>query len=220
VKAEAIVFDMYGTVANLAAVTRACEDLVEKPAEFGSFWRMKQLEYTFLLSIMEDYQDFWQVTEAALHFTVKATREQLTQEQQSFLMEKWLRPEPFPDARDGLERMKGRYPLAILSNGSPRMLESGLEHAGLDSCFDQVISVEEVKVYKPSPAVYGLVPSRLGIAREGVLFVSSNSFDVIGAGKYGFQTCWIKRAENPLDLLGVEPDLVVSSFEELAFLVR
>jgi 2-haloacid dehalogenase len=218
-KPDGIVFDMYGTVADLSAVTKACEEVVTDPAEFGSLWRLKQLEYTFLLSLMEDYMDFWQVTESALQFTVETIEAQLTQQQKNLLMRSWLRPQPFQDALAGLRRMKGRYPLAILSNGSPKMLNEGLEYAGLETYFDWVLSVEEVQVFKPSPKVYGLAPTRMGIGKEGILFVSSNSFDVVGAKKYGFRTCWIRRMRGPLDPLGAEPNLVVSGFEELVGLL-
>jgi 2-haloacid dehalogenase len=218
VRPDAIVFDMYGTVTNLKAVSNACADLVEDPAGFGALWRSKQLEYTFLSSLMEDYEDFWQVTEAALHYATAATGSRLTEGQRSSLMQSWLRPEPYEDAFKGLQEMKDRYPLAILSNGSRGMLKKGLNHAGLESFFDHVLSVDEVKVFKPSPKVYGLAPNRLGVCKERILFVSSNSFDVVGAKKYGFQTAWIRREEVPLDPLGETPDYVVSSFEELALL--
>jgi len=219
VKPEAIVFDMYGTVANLDAVNKACVELVGDPTQFGSLWRLKQLEYTFLLSMMGDYRDFWQVTEAALQFTVDATGAQLTQGQQSSLMESWLRPEPFEDAVGCLKKLRGRYPLAILSNGGPRMLREGLKHAGLNSFFDEVLSVDEVKAFKPSPEVYDLAQQRLRVSKEKVFFVSSNSFDVVGSKKYGFHTCWIRRAVSPLDPLGQPPDHIVRNFEELARLV-
>lgn len=217
-KPDAIVFDMYGTVADLAAVREACENLVADPGQFATLWRAKQLEYTFLLSLMRNYLDFWQVTEASLQFAIEATGAGLTQGERSSLMQSWLRPEPFEDALAGLRSMGGRYPLAILSNGSPRMLREGLKYAGLEQLFDPVISVEEVGVYKPSPDVYGLVQARMGISKEKTLFVSSNSFDVVGAKKYGLTTCWIKRAKSPLDPLGETPDYAVSGFDELALL--
>lgn len=214
-KPEAIVFDMYGTVANLAAVTRTCSEAVKNPDTFGSIWRSKQLEYTFLLSLMEDYLDFWQVTESALQFTAAATGEELTHNTRNRLMQSWLEPEPYGDAVAGLKWMKDRYPLAILSNGSPQMLDQGLKYAGLEDYFDLVLSVADVRIFKPSPKVYGLAVSRLGVEKERVVFVSSNSFDVIGAKKFGFFACWIRRTESPLDSLGMKPNLIVSSFGEL-----
>ena len=219
-KPDVIVFDMYGTVANLSAVTEACANLVEDPARFGSLWRSKQLEYTFLRSLMEDYEDFWQVTGAALQYTIEVTGAQLTEKQRSSLMQSWLRPQPYEDAFKGLQEMKQRCLLAILSNGSSRMLTDGIRYAGLVSYFDHVLSVDAVRVFKPSPKVYGLVPDRLGVGKKQTLFVSSNSFDVVGAKKYGFQTVWIRREESPLDPLGEAPDHIVSSFEELSTLVE
>jgi 2-haloacid dehalogenase len=209
---------MYGTVANLDAVTRACAEFAEDPAEFGSLWRSKQLEYTFLLSLMDDYVDFWEATLMALEFAIDAAGEKFTKGQKDLLMNSWLRPEAYEDAYEGLQKLKRHFPLAILSNGSPKMLREGLKFAALDGFFDKILSVEKVRVFKPSPKVYELAPTELKVSKEKILFVSSNSFDVVGARKYGFHTCWIRRTEQVLDPLGEVPDHIVSSFEELASL--
>jgi 2-haloacid dehalogenase len=114
-----------------------------------------------------------------------------------------------------LPRLKARYPLAVLSNGSPKMLRTGLERTGLRSHFRWVISVDAVKLYKPSPRVYQLALKHMKLKKEKILFVSSNSFDAVGAKSFGFKVCWINRSGAPLDPLGPTPDLVVKSFDEL-----
>ena len=219
VRPKGIVFDMYGTVADLNAVTVACQDLVEDPKAFGTLWRTKQIEYTFLVTMMNDYKGFWELTRSALDFTCAALGAGLSDEEMTKLMQQWLRPSPYADAAEGLERLKGTCPLMILSNGTPEMLRVGLEHASLNSYFDAVLSVEETRAFKPDPRVYHLAHKRIGAPREEILFVSSNSFDVVGAKKYGFYTAWIKRVDAPLDPLGVSPDCTIANFGELAGLV-
>jgi 2-haloacid dehalogenase len=214
-RVKGIAFDMYGTVVDVGAVALACKGVAPDPGAFTAQWRAKQLEYTFLRSLMGKYQDFWRVSEQALEFTIQRFGLQASREQRKRLMEAWLHPSPYSEVAGALPRLKERYPLAVLSNGSPRMLRAGLEAAGLLPHFRWVISVDAVKLYKPSPKVYQLAPSRMKLKKGEVLFVSSNSFDVIGAKSFGFRVCWINRTVAPLDPLGPKPDLVVKSFDEL-----
>jgi len=211
----AIVFDLYGTVVDVGAVAEACRDVAADPAAFTAQWRAKQLEYSFLRTAMGRYRDFWAVSGEALDFTLRRFGVTADRAQRRRLMEAWLQPTPYPDASEALARLAARFPLAILSNGSPRMLRTGLRRAGLASHFRWVLSVDAVKVYKPSPRVYQLAPRALRVPKERILFVSSNSFDVIGAKAFGFRVCWINRAGAPLDALGMAPDAVVKSFAEL-----
>ncbi len=210
-----IAFDMYGTVVDVGAVAEACKEIAPDPVAFNAQWRAKQLEYTFLRSLMGKYRDFWKVSEQALEFTIQRFGVEVSPEQRRRLMEAWLRPSPYPEVAKALPRLKARYPLAVLSNGSPTMLRTGLERTGLGSSFRWVISVDAVKLYKPSPRVYQLAPKHMKLKKEKILFVSSNSFDVVGAKSFGFKVCWINRSGAPLDPLGPTPDLVVRSFDEL-----
>ena len=164
---------------------------------------------------MGKYQDFWRVSEQALAFAFERFRVTASPEQYRHMMDAWLHPKPYPEVAAALPRLKERYPLAVLSNGSPRMLRAGLEHSGLRLHFRWVISVDAVKVYKPSPRVYDLAPKHMKLRKNEILFVSSNSFDVIGAKAFGFRVCWINRTGAPLDPLGPKPDLTVKSFDEL-----
>jgi 2-haloacid dehalogenase len=213
---KGIAFDMYGTVVDVGAVADACREVAPDPVAFNAQWRAKQLEYTFLRSLMGRYQDFWRVSEQALDFTIQRFRLQVSPEQRRRLMEAWLHPTPYPEVAAALRRLAERYPLAVLSNGSPKMLRRGLERTDLRPHFTRVISADEVKVYKPSPKVYQLAPRHLRLKKEQVLLVSSNSFDVVGAKSFGFKVCWLNRTGAPLDPLGPRADLVVKSFDELA----
>ncbi len=213
--AKAVAFDMYGTVVDVGAVAEACTEVVPDPAAFTTQWRTKQLDYTFLRTLMGKYRDFWAVSEQALEYTARRFHVDLTPEQRRRLMEAWLRPRPYPEVPAALALLKERYPLAILSNGSPRMLRTGLAYSGLTPHFRWVISAHAAKRYKPAPEVYALGPKRMKLAKGHILFVSSNSWDVAGAKSFGFKVCWINRTETPLDPLGPKPDLVVRTFDEL-----
>ena len=210
-----IAFDMYGTLVDVGAVADACREIAPDPGAFNAQWRAKQLEYTFLRSLMGRYQDFWRVSEQALAFTIQRFGLQVSREQRRRLLDAWLHPSPYPEVAAALPRLKEQYPLAVLSNGSPKMLRSGLERTGLMSYFRWVISVDVVKLYKPSPEVYELVPRKMKMKKEDILFVSSSSFDVVGAKSFGFKVCWINRGGAPLDPLGPKPDIVVRSFDDL-----
>lgn len=215
-RVKGLVFDMYGTVVDVGAVAEACREVAPDPAAFNSQWRAKQLEYTFLRTLMGKYRDFWKVTEEALDFTIRRFGLQVTTEMRQRLLEAWLRPTPYPEVAAALPRLKEKYPLAVLSNGTPKMLRTGLEQTGLRPYFRWVLSVDAVKLYKPAPRVYQLAPKHLRLPKGEILFVSSNGFDVVGAKSFGFKVCWINRTGAPLDPLGPKADLVVKSFEELA----
>jgi 2-haloacid dehalogenase len=212
---KGLAFDMYGTVVDVGAVAEACKAVAPDPVAFNLQWRAKQLEYTFLRSLMGKYQDFWKVSEQALEFTIRRFGLQVSPEQRKKLMEAWLYPRPYPEVASALPRLQERYSLAILSNGSPKMLRAGLERSGLRPYFRWVISVDSVKQYKPSPRVYQLAPRTMRLGKGEILFVSSNSFDVVGAKSFGLRVCWINRGGVPLDPLGPRPDLTVENFDDL-----
>ncbi len=214
-RVRGIAFDMYGTVVDVGAVAEACKEVAPDPVAFNAQWRAKQLEYTFLRSLMGRYQDFWKVTDQALDFTIRRFGLQVSPERRRRLLEAWLHPRPYPEVATTLPGLKERYPMAVLSNGSPKMLRLGLQRTGLIPLFRWVISADAVRLYKPSPKVYQLAPRHMKMKKEEILFVSSNSFDVVGAKSFGFKVCWISRTGAPLDPLGPKPDLVVGSLDEL-----
>ncbi len=215
-KPRAIVFDAYGTLFDVhSVIARAGSGLSGDLQALSALWRQKQLEYTWLLSLMERYEDFWEVTQAALRWAVQHLKIEAGETQLDSLMQAYLVPSVFPDARSALDQLNAR-PAAILSNGTPKMLESAVRHNGFDSCFTEVISVDSVKTYKPSPRVYAMGPETLKIPADEILFVSSNSWDAAGAKAFGYQVCWCNRTGAQMEQLGFTPDLVVSRLDEIA----
>src|SRR5246500_312561 len=167
---RAITFDAYGTLFDVHSVIATCSrKFPGQGAELSKLWRAKQLEYTWLRSLMGQYEDFWTVTESALSFACNSLSLACPPETRRELMESYLHLEVFPDVRPMLAELS-QYKLAILSNGSPKMLAAAGESAGLRGVFTAVISADEVKIYKPSPRVYGLISQRLGVPESTVGF--------------------------------------------------
>jgi 2-haloacid dehalogenase len=217
---RAVVFDAYGTLFDVAAVSRACAGVVADPAAFVALWRAKQLEYAFLRALMRRYADFWDVTRDALSYAAAATGTVLASPQATALLEAWYHVEPFPDAPPALRELKARgLALAILSNGAPPMLDRLVRETGLAGLFDRLLSVDALGTYKPDPSVYGLVERELGVPPAAALFVSSNFWDVAGARSFGLRVCWINRAGAPPDQLGQQPTHVLRSLGELPALL-
>ncbi len=211
---RAFVFDAYGTLFDVHSVVEAARAVTPDPHALSLLWRQKQLEYTWLRSLMGRYQDFWLVTGQALRFALRRLGITAGESQIEALMSAYLTLSPFPEVPAALRALRGR-PLAVLSNGSPRMLESAVRSSGLGAAFDHVLSVDTVGVYKPSPLVYDLAVRALNLPAGEVLFVSSIAWDVAGAGAYGFRTCWCNRANAPADELDVTPDYEVDRLDAI-----
>ncbi len=212
---RAIAFDAYGTLFDVHSVMTACREVTADPEALSLQWRAKQLEYTWLRSLMGRYEDFWEVTRAALRFALRRLQVEASEAQVARLMEAYLSLSPFPEVPETLRGLHPRYPLAILSNGSPRMLQAAVESSGLKPYLHHVISVDGLRIYKPDPRVYALAPGTLGVPANTVAFVSSNAFDVIGAKAFGLRVCWCNRAGTPLDELGLAPDVTVRRLDEI-----
>jgi 2-haloacid dehalogenase len=208
------VFDAYGTLFDVHSVVEAGRALTDDPVALSVLWRQKQLEYTWLRSLMGRYEDFWSVTEAALRYSVKRLGLRADEAALARLMDAYLTLACFPEVPTALARLAGR-PRAILSNGAPRMLAAAVASSGLGAALDHVISVDRVKVYKPAPAVYALGPATLGVPAGELLFVSSNAWDVAGAKAAGYRVAWCNRTGAPEEELGVRADCVVSNLSEL-----
>ena len=217
---EALAFDVYGTLVDPLGVETELRRLFPgEAAEVSRSWRQKQLEYTFRLTAMERYEDFERVTRKALEYALAAqpAGRELGAPEKDLLMSRYDDLEPFPDAVPGLECLRAAgHATAVFSNGSPRMLRSLMEATGLAEHFSEVISVDEVGAYKPSPKVYRHAARRLGRPIGEVRLVSSNPFDVVGAEAAGMQAAWIDRSGGLFDTLGPPPDVVVDSLTELA----
>jgi 2-haloacid dehalogenase len=220
---KAIAFDAYATLFDVFSVTALGEELFPgKGDALAQLWRLKQLQYSLLRSLMGRHRDFWRLTEDGLVYAAKSLGLDLTADKRARLLEAYLTLAAFPDVKPGLAALKERgLRLAILSNGEPRMLESAARSAGIVDLLDAILSVEEVKIFKPSPRVYQLAPERLRVPPGDLGFVSSNCWDVAGAASTGLQTFWIqRRAAEPPEELGFTADHIVSTITDLAALVR
>lgn len=215
---KALVFDAYGTLFDVLSVTSLCELLFPgSGTALAVTWRSKQLQYSLLRSMMERYADFWRITQDALVYSTKVLALDLTSEKEARLMEAYRTLHSFPDVEPGFQQLKSKgVRLAILSNGAPEMLQSAAASAGIADLLDEIISVDEIKVYKPSPRVYQLASARLGVATEHIGFVSANSWDVAGATSAGLTAFWIQRAAaEPPEELGYRASRVVHAITDL-----
>jgi 2-haloacid dehalogenase len=196
--ASAYVFDAYGTLFDVhAAIARYRAAAGIDADRFSEIWRTKQLEYTWTLTLAGHYTDFWTLTERALDFAF-ARVPSVDRSLRSKLLEAYLTLDAFPDARTALAMLKTQgLRLAILSNGTPRMLAAAVKAAGIAAYLDAVLSVDTLRRYKPLPEVYTLATDAFGLRRSDVGFVSSNRWDVMGANSFGFQAYWVNRAGMP-----------------------
>jgi len=217
---QALAFDAYGTLFDVHSVISTCNQVFpDKGPALSQLWRAKQLEYTWLRSLMGRYEDFWQVTESALAFACRSLKLDCPPVTRQKLMDAYLHLDPFPEVRQALQSLS-RYKLAILSNGSPRMLAGVVESTGLKGVFADVISVDEVEIFKPNPRVYELAPRHLKVPQAAIGFISSNFWDIAGAKSFGLWTCWINRGKTPEDELGFRPDATIASLAELVHRLR
>jgi 2-haloacid dehalogenase len=203
---KALVFDAYGTLFDVHSVVQRSETFWPgKGAALSQLWRTKQLEYTWQRSLMRRYAAFSQVTREALEYACAALGLDLDAARVGALMQEYLRLATYPEVAGALEALRVRK--AILSNGSPDMLGPLVAQSGI--ALDAVLSVDEVRVFKPAPEVYQLAVDRLGVAKDEIGFVSSNCWDALGAKSFGFQVFWINRLKAPVDALGFAPDAIV-----------
>ena len=215
----ALVFDAYGTLFDVHSVTALCDELWPgKGAQLSQLWRTRQLEYTWLRSLMGRYEDFVRVTEASLRYACAALKLPYDDAKRERLMRAYLHLATFPEVKDALGELRG-IRLAILSNGGPAMLRDLVTNSGLAALIPDVLSVDELKIYKPSPKVYQLAVDRLGVPAASIGFVSSNGWDAVGAKSFGFRTFWVNRAGAPRDELGFAPDHELGSLTELPALL-
>jgi len=215
---EALAFDMYGTLVDPIRIWKQLERYLPDDAQrIAELWRQKQLEYTFRLTAMERYEDFEQVTRKALDYALATAGREIDTYQRSSLMAQYNDLERFADVEPGLQLLKDAgFTIVVFSNGSPTMLTSIMNAAGLNSYCEGFVSVDEVHAYKPSPKVYRHVANRLSRPIEQVRLISSNSFDVVGAEAAGMQASWVNRSGGIFDTLAPPPQSVVRSLVELA----
>lgn len=240
---DAFVFDAYGTLFDVHSVYEVTSQQFPDHGELiTQVWRLKQLEYTWLRSQMQSYRSFWEISEESLVFTLKAIGLPTDKDIIDRILDKYLHLDPYPECLDALESLSG-VPLAILSNGNQEVLDALVKNTGLDSRLKAVISVDQVRTFKPSPKTYELVEKTLHVKPENVMFVSSNSFDATAAKQFGFQVSWIERVtpqamaaeiasrdvvdpttmfkilRMQLENFDLEPDFRLSSLSDLASLI-
>ena len=212
---QAFLFDAYGTLFDVhSVVVRAGTGIAGDLQALSRLWRQKQLEFTWLRALMERYEDFSRITEAALRTALAQLQMEATEPQIQRLLVAYLAPAVFPDAKAALEALS-HFPRAILSNGTPAMLKAAVHNNGLESYFSSIISVDQVKTYKPSPRVYQLGVETLHLPAKEILFVSSNAWDAAGAKAFGYSVCWCNRSGRPMDRLGFAPDMVVTGLDQM-----
>ena len=213
---RAFIFDAYGTLFDVNAACRELSiEVGEKWQELSTLWRLRQVEYTWLRNSMNAYIDFWQITSDSLDYamdTLNINNKNL----RSNLLKLYLKLEAYSEVKGVLEKLKEEgFKTGILSNGSKKMLDSAVKNANISGLLDEVISVEECKVYKPSNKVYELVEIKMGIKKEQVLFFSSNAWDMHAASNYGFKTIWVNRFNAKLERLPGKPLKIVNSLEKI-----
>ena len=218
-KIKAIIFDAYGTLFDVNSAAEKCkEKLGDKWEGFANYWRTTQLEYTWLRSLMRRHKDFWQITEDSLDKSMNFYN--IDNSMRSELLNLYKVLSPFTEAKDALKKLKqSNYKLAILSNGTPDLLNELVVSNQLKDIFDDIFSVEEVGIFKPDSKVYDLPINKYNIEKNEVLFLSANTWDVSGAGNYGYNTVWVNRNNNIFDKLDFEPNKQISNLSELLDLI-
>mgnify|MGYP003972693737 CR=1 FL=1 len=212
---KAVVFDAYGTLFDVSSIAGACRDLFGADGDrLCALWRSKQLEYTWLRSLMGRYEDFDKVTNDALRHCCTALGLELNGADEEELMRRYDHLDTYPENVAALRALAG-YRLMILSNGTPSMLAAVVKNNGLESVFERLISVRRLGVYKPDPRVYLLACDETGLQPDDIAFVSSNYFDIAGAAAFGYRAFWVnRRAEKP-DMLGSDASAVLDSLAQL-----
>ncbi len=218
-KIKAIIFDAYGTLFDVNSAAEKCkEKLGDKWEGFANYWRTTQLEYTWLRSLMRRHKDFWQITEDSLDKSMNIYN--IDNSMRSELLNLYKVLSTFTEVRDALKKLKqSNYKLAILSNGTPDLLNELVVSNQLKDIFDDIFSVEEAGIFKPDSKVYDLPINKYNIEKNEILFLSANTWDVSGAGNYGYNTVWVNRNNNIFDKLDYEPIQQISNLSELLDLI-
>ena len=204
-KCKAIVFDAYGTLFDVNSAAEKCKGKIgDKWEAFSYFWRATQLEYTWLRSLMKRHKDFWQITEDSLDKSMKVFN--IDKNMKNELLNLYKILSPYPEVKEILENLKDKnFKLAILSNGTPALLKGLVKNNNLNDLFDDLFSIEEVKIYKPDSKVYDLPVKKYKVKPEEIVFLSANTWDVSGGGNYGYNSIWVNRSNHTFDKLDYSP---------------
>ena len=212
---KAIVFDAYGTLFDVnSAVEKSKDKIGNKWENFANFWRTTQLEYTWLRSLMKKHKNFWQITEDSLDKSMETF--QIDKSLRNNLLSLYKELSPYPEVKNVLENLKKKsFKLAILSNGTPELLNHLVKSSNLENLFDDIFSVEEVKIYKPDPKVYDIPVNKYKVTKGEITFLSANTWDVSGAGNYGYNSIWVNRNNSVFDKLDYKPKNEVKNLKQL-----
>jgi len=212
---KAIIFDAYGTLFDVNSAAEKCKSKIgDKWESFANYWRTTQLEYTWLRSMMERHKDFWNITEDSLNKAMKVFEIDISMKNELLDLYKIL--SPYPEVKDTLQKLKDKnYKLAILSNGTPEILNELVYSNNLKNLFDNIFSIEDVGIFKPSSKVYDIPIKKYNIKKNEVAFLSSNTWDVSGGGNYGYNSIWVNRNRNIFDNLDFKPIYEIDNLIEL-----
>ena len=212
---KAIVFDAYGTLFDVNSAAEKRKDKIgNKWENFANFWRTTQLEYTWLRSLMKKHKNFWQITEDSLDKSMETF--QIDKSLRNDLLSLYKELSPYPEVKNVLENLKKKsFKLAILSNGTPELLNHLVKSSDLENLFDDIFSVEEVKIYKPDPKVYDIPINKYKVSKGEITFLSANTWDVSGAGNYGYNSIWVNRNNSVFDKLDYKPKNEVKNLKQL-----
>ena len=216
---KAIIFDAYGTLFDVNSAAEKCKDKIgDKWEPFANFWRTTQLEYTWLRSLMGRHKDFWQITEDSLDKSMKAFNIDSSMKNELLNLYKIL--SPYKEVPETLKALKEKkFKLAILSNGTPSLLDELVKSNNLDNLFDDLFSIEEVGIYKPNSKVYDIPIKKYRIKKNEIAFLSANTWDVSGGGNYGYKSIWVNRNNNIFDNLDYVPQNQIKNLSELLNLI-
>ena len=214
-KTKAVVFDAYGTLFDVNSAAEKCKDKIGAKWEtFANFWRTTQLEYTWLRSLMKRHKNFWDITEDSLDKSMEVFN--INKNMKNELLSLYKILSPYPEVREVLENLKKKnFKLAILSNGTPDLLNELVENNKLNNLFDDLFSIEDVKIYKPDPSVYELPVEKYKIKSGEITFLSANTWDVSGGGNFGYNSIWVNRNNSVFDILDFQPKNEINNLTHL-----
>ena len=212
---KAIIFDAYGTLFDVNSAAEKCKNKIgDKWEGFANYWRTTQLEYTWLRSLMNRHKNFWQVTEDSLDKSMKVFK--VENSMRNELLDLYKKLSSYPEVKEVLNNLKKKeYKLAILSNGTPALLNELVKNNNLDNIFDNIFSIEEVGIYKPDSKVYDIPAKKYQIKAGEITFLSANTWDVSGGGNYGYNSIWVNRNNNIFDNLDYKPKDEVKNLNQL-----
>ena len=216
---KAIIFDAYGTLFDVNSAAEKCKGKIgHKWENFANYWRTTQLEYTWLRSLMNRYKDFWKITEDSLDKSMKVFNIDISMRNE--LLNLYKKLSPYPEVKKVLNNLKEKnYKIAILSNGTFSLLNELVLSNNLDNVFDDIFSIEEVKIYKPDSKVYNIPINKYQINKDEVAFLSANTWDVSGGGNFGYNSIWVNRNKNIFDNLDYEPKNEIENLTQLLDIV-